>query len=983
MKLNKKILFGLSLGAATIALASCGGEKYNQVVPYATLEASFDTKVATANNNLSLSLKQYYTSLRNLGYDVFETAINKHLYKAELDAYKDMLYAKTTAELQHKEATLNALKYVKDGKALYEITEEKYAELREELLEAVNTSLASAIFSSGVEETINNLTEEERNTNLLKFVNSQNQLGVEITKDDISWFGKDNVNYELKESSKLVQFEYSTLHKLEDLVNGYLLNQASYLSSRKGLYQIADVEYVYDEDKEDEKKNSYYIFDQDDIKSYYSANYKTYGTYHAVVIQFNTLKEALNAINKVTGSSKLSSDKDTARQQYLDIYNDYYSFKENLTAPKAYVVSKDENELSDFNSSIQSLIKDTLKDNEYIIEARNLNSKYVLVYKFDTQYELYDGEENEQLEYNKLSADQKAELDVKIKEDMLKANQVSYLAENRDNLLKASNIKIYDPLFETKFYYSNSDFYEKITDTVLSTSQNIFSMGDYNYTVSDFYNEASSKYATSIINEYLTLEYTNQYYDKFVEQHYIDSDLHDTNVANLESDISTFENGGKSQYPASVGLETYLVGTYGYQTKDDVIKYYYDARQARTTYLARYVFEEWNGDNNTVSTVAKEGFLNNLLETGNETYSTLFEINLDHILINIDDDGDGSPDDPNKFLAKNPDIADDFKAAVQELAKALYLESINEAYSGNTLYEVLTHIKSDYERGLTLKSDPTKNWDQFKEYNFLLTVEKLASSSNITEASVANFVEPFADYVKNIYKFASASEGNSKANKSYDDGIYYFVYEDGEGNLTGHTASTAEDVSYVTYDSLCMTNYGYHMLILNSYTLPRETTSKKSDDTTASLKNITVNLHKYKDDDDKEVIIYVLMDGYNEESKNAANFDQFFIYYVQKENGDSSSLDSNITSLLGRMFDKVISTYVSSNFQNYLIMKTLDTKVNTTAILNVSLKQLYVDALAQNYEYALTEYGTDDTYVGWLIDDAEDLAKWARPTKLN
>lgn len=981
MKLNKKILFGLSLGLAGIALASCSTEKYNQVVPYGTLEGSFDTKIATANGDLSMNLKQYYSRLRNAGYDVVENAINKQLFKAELACYKDMLFAKTINELQDKENTLKTLALTKDNVKLYEITDEKYAELREELLEEVNTSLASAIFSTGVEETINNQTEKEKTIAIKKFVNAQNQLGVELSASDIAWFGKSNPNYTLKETSKLIQFEDTTLRKLSNLVDGYLLTEAQKLSAKKALYEIADKEYIYDSDKEDDIKNSNYLFSDKDIKAAYNNTYKTYGTYKAVVIQFNTLKEALDTMNKVTANAGISSDADVAKTQYLGIYNSYYSFKDQLTDAKSFVVSKDQNELSDFSSSIQTLIKETLEDNEYLLEPRNFNNKYVLVYKFDTEYDLHSSEgANKQLDFDKLSEEQLQEYTVKIKEDILDASVSSYLSVNKQNLLEDSNIKIYDPLFESKFYYANSSFYERITDNVSSTSSNIFSIGDYNYTVNDFYDEASLKYASSIINEHLTLEYTYKYYDQYVNQYYISSELHDTNVETLESDISSFEAGKKSQYPTSYGLSTYLLGNYGYETKEDVIKYYYDARQARTTYLSRYVFEEWSDLENNVTDVAKTGFLNKLLETGNENYKNLFEINLDHILINIDDDGDGSPDDPNKFLADNPAVADEFKEAVAELAVALYQESINEVYSGNTLYEILTHIKSDFQRGETLKSDNTKTWDDFKKFNFLLTVEKLASSSNITESTVSSFVTPFADYVKNVYKFAS-SDGESKASTSNSDGVYYFVYTNDEGELTGHTAKTLEDSKYITYDSLCMTNYGYHMLILNSYTKPRETISKESDDSVNYLKEIKVILHKYTDDDDKEVSIYAVLDGYNEDTKDAANFNQFFIYYVQKQNGDSSSLESNIYNLLCRMFDNSVSTFNSSNFQNYLLAKTLDVKINTSAILNVSLKQLYVDALVENYELTLTNYGTEDTYESWLIDDADDLASWARPDK--
>ena len=987
MKIKNKVLVTLSASLVTLTLASCGGDKVNQVVPYGSLNVSLDKAVATANNDQKITLNQYYTKLRSKSYDIVSSQINKALYLNEFNALKNMLASPSLEALKDKEASVNALKIVekfedKDEKVLYDITPEKYLELREKLLETINSSLGSAILGTANEESVAKLSETDLNTKLLTFIDNQAVNGVSLTKEDIKWITKDNNDYILDKDSKLIQFETSTINKLETLVDSYLLSEAEKLSSKKGLAKIVNMQTVYDKEKETNVKNTRQYFEDDDLKAKYDQTYKTYGTYQAITIKFNTLKEAIEAINKVSTTGRLSNDPVEAKEQYIAIYNDYYSFKENITAPITYRVSKIVNELSDLNSSVSDMILNTLEDNEFFVEPRNLNDSYYLIFKFDTNYTVHGEKANEQVEFNKLSDTDKEKYTELLKEDILNENAVSYASENKKNLLADAKLEIYDPLFETKFYYANPDDYTRITSTVSNTYSAIFKTSNYEYTVEDFYKEASNKYASDILTEYFTLDYTYKYYDTYVNDHYIDKNLHSTNSDKLDEDIKKFEAGNATEYPANVGLQVYLTGTYGYDNKEDVLKYYYDATQARTTYLNKKVYLEWTNDEHNVTDIAKTGFLTQLLEKGNENYKNIFDINLDHILINIDDDGDGSPDDPDEFLRKYPNVADEFKEAVTALAKALYLDAINAEYKDNTLYKTLTHIKSEYEAGAQLKSDPTKTWNDFKKFNFLLTVEQLASSSNITETSVNNFVVPFADYVKNVYKLASSSNTDTSASSSYTNGIFYFVYPSQDGGVTGHTASTAEQANLVTYDALCKTSFGYHMLVLNSYSKPRSTKSSASSDSIGAGKDIQINLQKYTDEDDVEHTTYVKMDYYNEDETEKANFNQLFIYYVQKANGDSSSLESTIATLMGRMFDNVISNYQGTTFQNYLLLKTLDIKVTDEAVNGYKLNSLFITGKVKQYENNLTTYGKYPEYESWFVNSSEDLAKWARPDLL-
>lgn len=981
MKLKKSLLSLGLVACATLALASCGNNSSrNTVVPYGSLNSSLNSDIATAGN-LKLSVGEYYSRLRSQGYDAVKDEIKKQLYNAEFNAVKTMFETKDFNSVSDKDALKKVYELKKGDASLYTLTAEKYTELREQLLKTVNDSIASSIYGVTTYEKYEALTEKELNKKVSSFIDSQAKLGVTLTKNDIRIVAKDAPTYQLNADSDAIEVAPETLAKLGDLVEAQLISQAAQLSARNALYQIAEEKTVKNDDDEDVKNDNNIITDTA-IKTQFNTTYSKYGEYRAIVIQFDTLLEANTVMNTVLGAAGFSNDATEALNQYIQLYNTYYEYK---TAGNAtidsddfkFVVNKNKNDFSDLASSVSELVKTTLEDGQFLVEARNLDNKYVLCYKYSTKYDVHGATEKDSVTYDKLTDAQKTTYDALIKEDIVDASKSGYVTTNEKKLVKNSGIKIYDPFFEYKFKYDYTDNYELIDTKATNESSKLFEIGNYSYTVEQFYAKASKKLQSTIITDYFNLKYANQYYDYYVENYYISSDLHKENEETLDKAISTFNSNGNTTYSADMGVETYLLNAYGYPTKEAVLTYYYDAAKALDTYKAKTVFTEWikeENDTYSIDASASESFLKNILEVGNAEYSKLFGINLDHILINIDDDNDGNPDDPKIFISKNPEVKDKFEAAVTKLAKAIYLEAICDVYKDNKLNEVLTYIVTQYEQNAELKSNPGHYWSEYKEFPFLLKAEQLASSGDITESSVSNFVEPFAEYVKNVYKFASSNDNDTHASSSYTDGIFYFVYPKDDGSLTGSTASTAAFADKITIDALCQTSFGYHMLVLNSYSIPRTPQYKESSDSTKYQSNLKIILREYTDSNDATVTKYINTDAYNEDDK-AANFKQLFIYYVQSRNGASSSLNSDVAKLLGRMFDAAISQYASSNFQNYLLLDLTKPTVLDVEFANYKLTQASVDAVKTYYKNLVLDYDAESKYTSWF----EEGRNWARP----
>ena len=1008
MKLKKLFVGALlaTLGAATLASCTKTTEKRNQVTPYGNLNSKLDTTFATADGDLKMTVGQYYTQLRKSGYSTVTAALNKYIYADEVKAMTGLYQNATRADFISNvgKESLAIFEYVDaegDSKTaqdkLFDLTSDteaankKYLDLRKKIMKDITNNIAGSLFSTTSAKAIEQKTEKDLNTLVAKYIDSLADEGIFIQASDIKYTLPTDSTYFNKEDD-IVNFDSSTLDVLKDKVNDVILTQSRYLAGRKALFQVADEEYIYDEDSKDDIKNTNYLFKDTAIKSTYESKYKTYGEYNAVVIQFNSRKEAMDAIQSIGGAID-KDDLENAKAKYLELYKNYYSYKKTPTSTSddefKYVVNKDKDDLSDLSSSISTLIKDVLEDGQYLTEPRNMNNKYVMALRISATYDYNTGDSSKQADFTDFDEDKQKEIANLIKEDLLLTN-TSYSAQVDHKRYGEANIKVYDPYFEYQFNNAYSEEYDLITDAVTNESDAILTAGDdFKYTVDDFFNDASKKYANNIITNYFQLEYVNAFYDTFVDLYYIDEDLAKTNKETLEAEISKFKKNNNSTYPVELGLETYLLASYGYTNKEDILKYYYNATKALTVYRDIKVYDSWqsaeaNEDGEySITDVAKNGFLNNLLNTGNKNYSELFEINLDHFLINIDDDADGSPDDPDKFLqGKTDEEKADFEQAVVELAQAIYKEAIYPAYKNSTLVDTLKFIKTQYEEGdVLLLSDHSKTWNDYKKYNFLITVEQLASTSNITQDSVSNFVKPFKDYVISLYKSVSTLENDTykeqdKSNKNtykYTNGKFYLV-TDVENNQ-GQFVTTTEDADLITANSLCKTSFGYHMLLINSYKTPQYLTFT-SDSASDYLKNIELTIRSYTDSDDKTQTIKVLIDSLNEpetagEELTTASFNQFFIYYIQKANGESTSLDSSIYEIMCKLFDDVYGAYTSSTFQNYLLLNQLNIQITS----NDALFAKVIDAHMANLVNTITEYGENDDYASW-VDGSLD---WTRP----
>ena len=939
MRKIKRLFLIVSTFLFAVSLASCDNTKRNTSTPYGDINGS--TIIAKAGEN-TLTADVFYSQLRNQGYNTVLNSIKSNLFAQEIS----------------------------EVKASFNFTDSEVNDYERELFD----TYAAAIYGLTDMEQIEDLTDEEKNTNITKFIDACNIEGITVTKEQCAYVaGKDEV-------------EFTSIP--EALINKYVTAIAINKAAKTQLTTLVDLEEVENRDGKLVENTNY--IEEKDVEDYYNNNNKKYGTYQAIIVQFNTLTEAKNAIDKTAkqlsvDASKLNElSKDAAEAFYVALYNNYYNYRKDINAETPFMdygnsktqtvftVNEDENQLTKISSSVQDIITNTLeKDGAFLSKPFNKNNKYLMVYRGETTFDIADKysienvDENGYVEWETLKANEEAYKEVydSIKEKLIENKVAAHTTTIIEDRINAADIEIYDPLFELKFETSYADFYELIDKKVFDNT-NIYKLvykeNTYTYSVADFYAEQALASGVKIIYNQLAGEFAYNLKDLFLDEEDIE-----TIEKEVETSIKTFNKDENTAYPKAIGLETFLVANYGYATQELVVRNKV-AQSALSSYLSDNIFDEW-AMKHSINYDALNA-LNNILVTGNAKYNDIFSINIDHVLIYLDDNGDGTPDDPKEFTKYfTAEEKTAYENALVALANAIYAEAnCEELTKSNDLMEILNYIVKAYERNEELHSSKAsencesktcshsenapKTWADYKQYNFLLKVESLSSSGDTTQSNVTNYVKPFADYVRDLYKVVVANDIKIED----DEPVFVFT--------------TSKNAAPEVFEDLCATEFGYHMIVVNSYEKAGTTESLEKDDTNGYQKNVEVLINENEADDTSDNIFVIVENTYNE-NKTEANINQLFVYYVQKQTGATSTLDSDVEEVLSAMFNDCISRFTSNAFQNFLLYKQLNVVVDYAPLAtNYANYKAYLQNTSQNYD-------AKDEFDAWYADDMN----WVRP----
>jgi hypothetical protein len=180
--------------------------------------------------------------------------------------------------------------------------------------------------------------------------------------------------------------------------------------------------------------------------------------------------------------------------------------------------------------------------------------------------------------------------------------------------------------------------------------------------------------------------------------------------------------------------------------------------------------------------------------------------------------------------------------------------------------------------------------------------------------------------------------------------------------------TTSLDKAPAVFEDLCATEFGYHMIVVNDYEEAEKTESLEKDDTNGYQKDIEVLINEKEANNTDDNIYVIVENTYNTETTKA-NINQLFVFYVQKQTGATSTLDSDVEEVLKAMFNDSISRYLSTGFQNFLLYKDLN------AVVEYAPLATYYANYKGYLERSSQSYDVKDDFISWYADDMN----WARP----
>ncbi|MGE0003534.1 MAG: hypothetical protein AB7S88_03635, partial [Candidatus Izemoplasmatales bacterium] len=308
-----------------------------------------------------------------------------------------------------------------------------------------------------------------------------------------------------------------------------------------------------------------------------------------------------------------------------------------------------------------------------------------------------------------------------------------FISNRIADLREANELVIYD-------YYLGIDYQSVDAAYVLNEEGNasiVASITGHEITADDLLTSAMSLNAPVYV---MTAAQTAVVLGEYFDTVYCDDDtvacntsIADNTSAKMEEHRAALEDlrasFEASYYVYYYTFQEYVYLAYGAKSDDDMILKYY----VKSTLQPYLVYNEIQSNDWAVLTE----YLVPLVE---EYYNNYFSLNVDHLLIYVDRDENGSPDDYADFYASLEDQAAydslfaDFQAAIRN-----YL-----ADTDNTFTDLISvYTKASREDAV---------WGPYVSYGFYLLTEDLSSSASLTYLTSKDTYEtPFVDALVQTY----------------------------------------------------------------------------------------------------------------------------------------------------------------------------------------------------------------------------------------
>lgn len=635
-------------------------------------------------------------------------------------------------------------------------------------------------------------------------------------------------------------------------------------------------------------------------------------------------KYTINPTREPTEDADVSLSLDEVLGKFFDIYNFVYPYKTKIDTSlfptvedvlnSEDLVNDDEENLGQFTmlyddypsaqSSLRTYIYNTLYTDEdgtrYTASPRSYGNHYFITFKLkdhnedlldyldeDDEFILYENEEEKTL------TTYAQEFYDKIVKDKLTN---TYINKKFEEKLEEAKVVVYDEII-----YLNLENRDLDVELAKKSSKDVvIKVDETEILVDELYELLEKKIGATIAmdlavkNYLMNSPYRDKITDKMMEQY-------KENIENVIRQFSqnAFESSG---FPASMGRKNFLRLSFRSETIDEAITKVYVHNELERLFYNDY--ERLYG----------EQIYEIFADYANRVKDQYFAISSSHLLVYIDMDEDGEPDNPEDFFET---LSEAQVLEYQDMVTEIMQIAHDRASKHSQFKDGLRSIVNDFNNSSKFRSDlcdaeegieyrPECTWAKYKQYGFLLKFEDLGETQNSTNypTSGSGLHEDFFNRLHTLY---------DEVKEEYYDVDEKFPSQVLDARPTAY-ASTEDNKGVLE------TSFGWHLILVTGGKVSQSSKFTYEDDTYVdSDKEDRLKIYEeitVKDREDKEIII----NAYSDDEYISVNQARIFLYESQTDRG-VVSLPQKVLNTLNAYLKPVKQKYEGDYMKMHLLYK--------------------------------------------------------------
>lgn len=723
IKYTKKLIVVAVLLLAVVALVAC---KKTDKTPYGSINQN-DVYVSVDNH--SVTVRELYDNLRLQSTTALSNMVDAILFENELSKVKADLANKDEYLVEELAKLVNTAIYgTTDVEAIEEMDADRKLMSIKSFVDSIYL-LNNTVDKNALQSAIQNLDSAEDYTSIPELVSqyeiklaqrvyAKTQLEKDVNDSEADQYIEDAdlVTYYKNNKQNKHDVNVFVFHFLSTQEGEAALRHKDVNIKSNNFGQWFIIPELRDQTSFDENIQLAHVKKTlEDLKlptdkPLSELEYTKYYNAYTIVTEKTDLREAdqpldsANVLNKFIAAYNLVNNKQIELVDGKIVYTNGDEFKTEFTYE----------ELGAINSSIRTYIynqmstfenEDAESSKKPYSRLRSAGSASYLIFKFSEDKQEVLNEDNDGF-VEGFSEEDKLALRNEYKDTLLTS---TYITNKVNKLHEEAKLDIYDAVIRA--YYESSYTYN---GTQKSKAGNVVAtLNGKDILVDDLYVALEKTYGINLSLDIL------------VQKMLLANDKYTVSAADMKSFkeqlntiISNFSQDAYAQsgFPASLGRAKFLLLAFGSTSFEDAIEKGFVVPKLRELYLAD--IESHFDDIYTK------------LETlSNAQYNEFKSITVNHLLVFLDANGDGTPEDPKEYYGENTVLQEATEAKLVELVEQVYglLGSTQYPINATSINTIVTEFNNSGR--IPLNTETSKDtWTELRKAGFTLKYETLSSA---------------------------------------------------------------------------------------------------------------------------------------------------------------------------------------------------------------------------------------------------------------